>query len=143
MKRPVVLDRTQARNPEARREIAGRRGYGICLAALIAGGLAWWRWRAPVRSAPPAAVAPAAERRLIEAAAREPGSAAAHGALGRYYLQAGQPFEAIWELDQAGVLAPRARDTRPTPTAGPERVMNRWPKTFFPLKSSPTRSAMR
>jgi cytochrome c-type biogenesis protein CcmH/NrfG len=55
---------------------------------------------------------PAVEQRLMAAVARQPGSAAAHAALGRYYLQAGQAFEALWELDQASSLAPEDRDTQ-------------------------------
>ena len=46
------------------------------------------------------------EARLREAVERAPRSWAAHQALGRYYLDHGQPFEAIWELDAAHRLAP-------------------------------------
>jgi Flp pilus assembly protein TadD len=43
---------------------------------------------------------------LLEVVAREPGSAAAHRDLGRHYLQARQPLEALWELDQVLKLSP-------------------------------------
>src|SRR5438093_3978281 len=46
------------------------------------------------------------EARQREAVERAPRSWAAHQALGRYYLDHGQPFEAIWELDAAHRLAP-------------------------------------
>src|SRR5712691_7536754 len=46
------------------------------------------------------------QARLQEAVQRAPRSWAAHQALGRYYLDHGQPFEAIWELGAAHRLAP-------------------------------------
>jgi tetratricopeptide (TPR) repeat protein len=52
------------------------------------------------------------EVRLQEAVERSPRSVAARQALGRYYLRAGQPFEAVWELDQVAALAPGERETR-------------------------------
>src|SRR5205807_1848702 len=51
------------------------------------------------------------EARLREAVQRAPRSWAAHQALGRYYLDHGQPFEAIWELSTAHRLQPRDRST--------------------------------
>lgn len=58
---------------------------------------------------PRAATTPAAdaslEERLIAAAAREPGSAARQE-LGRFYLDGGQPFSALWELWAAHRLNP-------------------------------------
>jgi tetratricopeptide (TPR) repeat protein len=73
----------------------------LCLASVWV----WWRQRAAPHSAAPAEVRPAAEQRLAEAVTREPGSAAAHRELGRYYLRARQPFEALWELEQARTLS--------------------------------------
>jgi tetratricopeptide (TPR) repeat protein len=55
---------------------------------------------------------PAAEQRLAETAARAPGSATARQALGRYYLQANRPFEALWELERTLTIAPRDRPLR-------------------------------
>lgn len=90
----------------------GRWAFGAGLLVVAAGSLVWWRWHTAPRALVRPAAVPAVEQRLIAAVARQPGSAPAHGALGRYYLQAGQPFEAVWELDQAAHLAPLDRDTR-------------------------------
>jgi tetratricopeptide (TPR) repeat protein len=61
---------------------------------------------APISSATSAPAAALEEARLRAAAAASPGSAPARQALGRYYLDHGLPFEAIWELRAAHGLAP-------------------------------------
>jgi Flp pilus assembly protein TadD len=82
----------------------------VLTTTLGVGGLAWWH-SARTREvlAPPL---PAEEQRLLRAAAAAPESAAARVALGQYYLRSGQPFEALWELEQARAMAPRDRAAR-------------------------------
>jgi tetratricopeptide (TPR) repeat protein len=95
------------------------RGRGVFLglgvAVLVLAGLAvpWlgrlWRPSHGGAGVRPVAVGAAAgeEARLRDAAQREPRSAANRQALGRYYIDHGRPFEAIWELWAAHELQPQ------------------------------------
>jgi tetratricopeptide (TPR) repeat protein len=86
-----------------------RRWTAIGLLLLLGSGAIWWRQREP--RATPAPDRTPVEQRLLDAVARQPDSAAAHRALGEYYLQERQPFSAIWELEQARALDPQHSDT--------------------------------
>src|SRR5688500_12404663 len=82
----------------------------LLLTLLLAGGWAWWRGRPAARPTAPPDARSAEERRLVAAVEREPESATVRRELGRHYLRARQPFEALWELDQVRKLAPGDRD---------------------------------
>src|SRR5438132_1195067 len=80
-------------------EAARLAPYLLLLAFCLIGAWSWWRQTGARKSPTASAAAPAAEQRLLAAVAREPGSAQARRALGLYYLQQRQPFEALWELE--------------------------------------------
>lgn len=87
-------------------------------AALLLIGLQLWRNVAGRRQAPaasrpapsptPQPGVPAAEQRLLDAAARRPADPDAHLALARYYAGQPRPAETVWEYQEAVTLRPDA-----------------------------------
>jgi tetratricopeptide (TPR) repeat protein len=91
----------------------------LALLAMAAGG--WFRhWRAESAAAS-AWQRPesAEERRLLTAALKRPAEESAQASLGRYYLAAGRPFEALWALQRARDATGESRSPSPGFKASP------------------------
>jgi tetratricopeptide (TPR) repeat protein len=85
-----------------------RMGWlAAAVALVVVGGLSLAHWRLAAPSPPLAApTTDPAERVLIQAVEADPGSAKARLELGRFYQGTARPFLALWQLAEAGRLAP-------------------------------------